>query len=94
VTVNQLYKLLGNLVARGHGRRRVCIDKPSFRHNLEDDGAVILDVSHGEIRSYPLLDGDGWVATKANGEERMITSLVLTGEADSSFPTPAGHTDG
>jgi hypothetical protein len=74
MTVNQLHKLLCRLIDQGHGRRSVCIDKPSFRDNRENDGLVIMPVWRGVITSYPLLDDDGALT------ERMTTSLVLVGD--------------
>lgn len=37
-TLNQLKKRLDKLIGEGHGRRRVCVSKTTFRHNCEDDG--------------------------------------------------------
>jgi hypothetical protein len=85
ITINRLHKLLGKLIAEGHGRRPVCIDKPSFTHNLESDGCVILEVESAEIHSYRRLDDDGGTAINADGSERMLTSLVLDGGGESSL---------
>jgi hypothetical protein len=91
MTINKLHKLLGELIAQGYGRRDVCIDKASFSHNLESDGCVILLVTRGEMRTYHRIDDDGGIATNKDGTERYLTSLVLTGEGESSFPTPASR---
>ena len=40
--VRTLYALLGQLIEQGHGRKPVCINKRTFNHVLEDDGAVIV----------------------------------------------------
>lgn len=80
MTVTQLYRLLGALVAEGHGRRRVCIDKATFRHNCENDGVTILDVSSIEDRWVPQSDDDGGIATTAKGVERGVSRVVLYGD--------------
>jgi hypothetical protein len=85
MTIGRLHKLLGAMVETGHGRRSVCVDKPSFQHNCESDGCVILEVEGGAIRTYNRIADDGGLALKANGEERMITGLVLHGDMGSSF---------
>lgn len=91
MTVNRLHKLLGAMVADGHGRRSVCVDKPSFKHNCETDGCVILEVYTAKIRTYPRIDDDGGIAVKTNGEERTITGLVLGGADRSSFDGDSEH---
>ena len=93
MTVNQLHKLLGRLIAQGHGRRAVMVDKPSFRDNRESDGCVILPAWRGCIKTYPLLDDDGAIATRADGTERDFTGLVLIGESGPTgeeLPHPTG----
>ena len=85
MTVNKLHKLLGELIAQGYGRQRVCVDKPSFRDNRESDGCVVLEVCDAQLRTYNLMDGDGAHALRADGTERMLTSLVLDGGCGSSF---------
>lgn len=85
ITINRLHRLLGELVADGHGRQSVCIDKPSFQHNLESDGCVILEVCTAKIHTYPRINDDGGIAFNSRGEERTITGLVLGGTDRSSF---------
>jgi hypothetical protein len=46
---------------------------------------VILDVSSADIQTYPRIDDDGCIATRKDGSERMLTSLVLVGDGESSF---------
>lgn len=86
MTLNKLHKLLGKLIEQGHGRREVCVDKPTFRDNRESDGCVILDVTGVQVLTYYRLDDDGSIALAKDGSERMITGVVLYG---SSGPTPA-----
>lgn len=92
MTVNKLYELLHKLVIQGHGRKSVCIDKPSFAHNLENDGCVILEVESAQVRTYNRIGDDGGHALKADGSERLITSLVLDGGGESSFSASAEQT--
>lgn len=84
MTINQLHKLLGKLIAKGHGRRQVHVDKGSYRHNLEADGCVILPVYRAAVHTYRILDDDGATHINADGMERQRTSLVLIGDAGSS----------
>lgn len=91
MTINRLHRLLGAMVAAGHGRRSVCVDKPSFRHNCESDGCVILEVESAAIHTYNRIGDDGDLAVKANGEERMITGLVLEGGDGSSLQRRDEH---
>lgn len=44
MTVSGLHKQLSELIAAGHGRKPVCINKRTFNHRMEEDGAVILPV--------------------------------------------------
>lgn len=92
MTINRLHTLLGAMIAAGHGRRTVCIDKPSFTHNLESDGCVILEVEDAALQTYNRIDDDGGLAVKADGSERTLTSLVLDGGGDSSLNRPAEPT--
>ena len=55
MTVEKLHKMLGEIVKRGHGRKPVCINKETFSHPLEGDGAVILGVEK--------IDGPIWIPT-------------------------------
>jgi len=82
MTVNQLYKILDKLVREGHGRKRmeVCIDKASFESNLEPDGVCILPVESASVKAVPVADGDGFTQYRADGSERLSTTLVLIGE--------------
>ena len=81
MTVNTLHKLLGELIEQGHGRKPVCIDKGTFHHPLEDDGAVILGVSgmYGP-KFIANADDDGGVKTNEDGTESGRQTVVLVGE--------------
>lgn len=85
ITVKRLYRMLGALIDDGHGNRKVCVDKPSFQHNLEADGCVILEVSGAQIHTYPLIDGDGSTVENKDGTERELTSVVLIGDGGASW---------
>lgn len=84
MTVNQLHKLLTKLIAQGHGRKAVYVDKASYRDNRESDGCVILPVYRGAMHTYRLFDDDGGIAYDSKGTERQRTSLVLIGDAGST----------
>lgn len=79
MTVNKLLKLLEAAVAAGHGRAGVCVDKPSFTHPLEGDGAVILDARYAGVESVVQMDDDGGTKTNARGCECYRTCFVLRG---------------
>lgn len=85
MTINQLHKLLTKLIAQGHGRKLVHVDKGSYRDNRESDGCVILPVSRGAIHCYRMLDDDGGQAYRADGTEVTRESLVLIGECGSTL---------
>jgi hypothetical protein len=82
MTVNQLHKLLGELVSKGHGRKPVCINKHTFTHPLEDDGANILPVVSvsGPEWIYNT-DDDGGVKQNKDGTESATRTVVLRGLA-------------
>lgn len=88
MTINKLYELVHKLVIQGHGRKQVCIDKPSFTHNLEGDGCVILQVDTATVRSINEFDDDGSIKFNADGGEKLLTVLVLDGGGPSSFTPP------
>ncbi len=79
MTVNKLIKILQKAAADGHGRCPVCVDKPSFTHPLEPDGAVILDVSGTRTESVLMINDDGGTLQEKNGRERYRYSFVLHG---------------
>lgn len=82
MTVGKLHKLLGQLVDQGHARKPVCINKNTFRHPLEDDGAVILGV---EAVTGPKwignADDDGFTKENADGTESGRMTVILEGGA-------------
>ena len=74
MTIGRLHKLLGRMIEQGHARKKVCVNKRSFAHPLEGDGAVILEVETAQIESYEMLDDDGFLK-----ENSCHTSLILGG---------------
>jgi len=80
MTVYALCKILNALVTNGHARTQVCIDKSSFTHPLESDGACILNVTSAEIERTEMMDDDGGRKELANGQTAERTFLVLKGE--------------
>lgn len=79
MTVSKLHKLLGELIQQGHKRKPVCVDKPTFTDNCEEDGVVILDVSGVEVRPIPMMDEDGGTKIRQNGEECYRQTAVIYG---------------
>lgn len=82
MTINQLHKITGELIAKGAGRRAVCISKETFKHPLESDGATILDVEEADLEVFEMLDDDGGGKILANGRIATKAALVLSGGAD------------
>lgn len=79
MTLNQLHKQLGKLIAEGHGRQRVSIAKESFRDNRESDGCTILPVAIVDTDWIVDADGDGGRATNKDGTERGRWTVILGG---------------
>lgn len=82
MNVNQLHKALGELIAKGHGRKPVCINKSSFHHPLEMDGAVILAVRNVSGPQFIVMtDDDGGTKFNKDGTESGSYTVVLEGDA-------------
>jgi hypothetical protein len=80
MTVGKLYRQLYALIKKGHGNKPICIDKLSFTHPLEPDGAVILGI--GSIKGplfIPEIDDDGGFKQRADGTEAGRMTVVLKG---------------
>lgn len=82
MTINQLHKITGELIAAGAGRRSVSISKDTYKHPLESDGCVILPVESAGLRVIEISDDDGGTATLANGQVKTRITLVLSGDSD------------
>jgi hypothetical protein len=80
VTIAKLHKQLTKLIEAGQGRLEVCIDKSTFLHPLEGDGAVILCVVSAGIDIHEMLDDDGGRKELANGQTATRMALVLRGD--------------
>ena len=80
MTVSRLHKQLSELIAAGHSRKPVCINKRTFNHRMEEDGAVILPV---EGVSGPVFidtaDDDGGTKCNSDGTEAGRYTVVLSG---------------
>ena len=82
ITVSALYKKLEKLVKEGHGRKPVCIDKSSFSHPCEEDGAVVIGVEEVTRPHWiPTLDDDGGQKINKDGSESGRAVMVLKGGA-------------
>lgn len=79
MTVARLHKLLQAEIDKGNARLPVCIDKPTFTHNLEADGCVILDVDGVRVEPIVQIDGDGGTKTDSKGRECYRTCFVIHG---------------
>lgn len=79
MTISKLNKYLTQLIAEGHGRKQVLVDKRSFRHPLEADGCMILPVDEATIETFNIADDDGGTKVTTRGVECTQTGLVLYG---------------
>ena len=73
--VRRLHRLLSELIAEGHGHKKVMVSKSTFTHGLEGDGVTILPVNDVAVYSYPLYDDDG------GDTERVETAVVMFGDS-------------
>lgn len=81
LTVAALHKKLGELIAAGHARKPVLVNKPSFTHPLEQDGAVLLDVEAVEGPQWiPMCNDDGGTKWNKDGTESGRTVVILKGQ--------------
>lgn len=80
MTINQLHAITEKLIQQGCGRRKVTIDKSTFSHPLEGDGAVILDVASADFECVPILDADGYAERTKSGAEKIMMTLVMVGD--------------
>jgi hypothetical protein len=80
MTVQRLHKQLGALIEAGHGRKTVCVDKESFSHPLEADGAVILDVLCVDGPKWiGISNDDGGTNWNKDGTESSKHVVILSG---------------
>lgn len=80
MTINQLSKKLTKLIAQGHGRKLVCVDKSKLTHPLEGDGCCIIPIGLAELDCHEMLDDDGGMKELSNGQTATRTALVLHNE--------------
>lgn len=81
MTINQLHKLTGKMIAQGHGRKSVCVDKSKVTHPLESDGVVIIPVTSGSLDTHEMLDEDGGWKELGDGTIATRTALVIRAES-------------
>lgn len=80
ITVAALHKKLSALLAAGHERKPVCIDKSTFHHPLEQDGAVVLNVETVCNPTFiPYADDDGGTKINKDGSESGRYVVLLKG---------------
>jgi hypothetical protein len=80
MTVAALHKRLGALIEAGHGRKPVLVNKASFTHPLEMDGAVMLDIAAIYGPTWiPMADDDGGTKWNKDGSESGKTVVLLSG---------------
>lgn len=85
LTVNQLHKMLGQLIEDGNGRLSVCVSKTTFTHPLEGDGCSILQAYGIRVEAVPMMDGDGGSEVTKAGREVTKRTAVLFGYMDDEW---------
>lgn len=84
-TVASLHKQLGALIAAGHGRKPVLVNKATFTHPLEADGCVMLPIAQVQGPKWiGLSDDDGGTKWNKDGSEAGKTVVLLAGERSST----------
>ena len=78
--IRKLHRLLSELIDGGHGHKEVMINKNTFSHPLESDGAVIMPIESIYLDWYELMDGDGFTEVDSRGCEKVKLSLIMDGE--------------
>ena len=77
ITVNALYKMLGDAIADGHGRLPVCVDRDSLdTGNRTWNHCAVEGV---KVIALNVCDGDGFHIENRDGSERMRRECVLYG---------------
>lgn len=80
MTIRKLHKELEELIKAGHRRKPVCVDKQSFYHQLESDGATILDIKEVALQWIATFnEGDEGFVINKDGSERGETVCVISG---------------
>lgn len=82
MTVARLHRLLAKLIDQGHGHKPVAVNKRTFTHPLEGDGACILSVHGVRIEWIATADDDGGRKENADGSESGRITAVLFGETE------------
>lgn len=91
MNINKLHKITAEIIAKGGGRRGVCISKDTFTHKLEADGTTILSVESGSLESFEMADDDGGTKTRADGSTVYGMALVLAGNEESGHALKHGN---
>lgn len=78
MTANKLHKLLTKMIADGHGRREVLVNKETFASNLEPE-VQFLPISGLLSKHILMADPDGGTMTNRDGSERGSVCIVLFG---------------
>jgi len=84
-TVAKLHRELGKLIEQGDGRKIVCINKRTFTHPLEGDGAVILEVAGLGVQWVRRCDDDGGALYRKDGGEAGTWLCVLAGDTGANM---------
>jgi len=80
MTIIKLKNELEKLIAKGHGRKLVCVDKSKVTHPLESDGVCIIPATAAAIQTHEMQDDDGGWKVLSDGRTATRTALVITAE--------------
>lgn len=79
MTLNKFIKVLIEIRDNGNGHKPVFVDKKSFSHALESDGAYIIGLEDANVRWVNFLDDDGGIKFNKDGSESGRNIVVLSG---------------
>lgn len=91
MTVNQLHRILTQMMAQGKARCPVSVYKTTFSDPREGDGCVILPVEGCKLKAVLRIDDDGGTKTDSRGRECYQETAVIFGglaNSDGDIPLP------
>lgn len=82
MTINALHKITADLIAKGHGRRLVYVDKSRITHPLESGGVCIIPITEAALHTREMANDHGGRKVPPNSHTAIRTALVLANEPE------------